>query len=506
MSLQRETLLLVLLTASASSQTTAECKIDEMPKDGKCQITVSFPAAGTLTEAPLALRVPGRVQVTLRVDKLSPVHACSIEKKEEAVPEGSVAAGLLSLLTPVAGLFNFPKLPIQFLAQEVTDTGSLSKLLKAAQEQQKKTVGQIVAKDDYFRLLRSSILALNKEPEATFQKHKEELLVYLTLLDELTPQSMSDAGPVVSKECRDQSNLAACLKDLGEAGMTAESLMNGQLPGLEFSTEAVKLASKFVEKLLPVLGPDKLAQVASDLDRLGATNRTLTDAVDRLKEKLKTLRELRGAIESFRAVWYKDFPFRAASNLKVTGSASCKNSLTGAVSLEPTPYSITFQGLPRVTLSAGFLVSSLDKRGFSVAADSITQTTATNAMTGATTTTNTVNYKIAEDNSRIQTMPFSLVNLRVADWQWAGRSMTFNLSPGLGVNPGNRELEFGLGPSLGIGSAQVFAGVHLGRETTLDPRFSVGPSPALVKDFTVPVNRVWGRGFSFGLLYRLPLK
>jgi len=227
--------------------------------------------------------------------------------------------------------------------------------------------------------------------------------------------------------------------------------------------------------------------------------RLLKDAVAKLDEARKYFGSVRDTLIDLEgAQCAQDIRVVADRQADITGNLVIKNLITGADSDKKLFTSVKYRDLPRTSISIGVLVSFLEKRKFAVIP--VFDAPGTNANDPVQS-----HQEIRGESSRPQVIPFSFINIRVADWRIGQRLVTINGTPAIGINPnsGTTETEFAVGGSVGLDNVYLFAGAHFGRQPDLIGGFSVGNR---VPDaFVAPIGRSWKMGFGFGISYRLRL-
>ena len=160
----------------------------------------------------------------------------------------------------------------------------------------------------------------------------------------------------------------------------------------------------------------------------------------------------------------------------------------------PIATTVTFRDSPRGSVSAGVLISTLGKR--QLGSQAVRTGTDTN---GAVTFTN----RIREiETSDMQVVPFSFFNLNVA----GGERTSLNVTGGIGLNTNNaaKQVEYFVGPSLGINGFFVQGGAHIGRRQELANGFAIDD---VIPDKYpgVPLARTWRTKFALAVTYKIPL-
>jgi hypothetical protein len=217
----------------------------------------------------------------------------------------------------------------------------------------------------------------------------------------------------------------------------------------------------------------------------------LAQADDAIKGAVDYGRKLSGLENEFE----KSFSAYSDADAKDKLSVSCKDGISGKVTMDTIYATVEFHGRSRLTLSLGLLGSTLDSVQIGKMDISDGQ--------GKSKT------MFAEiDHKKSQVIPFSFLNwripgldgFRVRHWP-AG----INLTAGFGVNPntGSKEPEFFAGGAVGVGSVLLYLGAHIGRIQSLGGGFNLGD--VVPAGISVPVNKSYQASFGFGISYQLPI-
>ena len=185
----------------------------------------------------------------------------------------------------------------------------------------------------------------------------------------------------------------------------------------------------------------------------------------------------------------------ADANARVTGSVTCTNSFTKQVSGEAVPFTITYQDIPRFSVSGGILFSLLNKRQIQV------QPVRTGTAADGTPT---FRLEFREtDTAGNQVVPFSFFNYYLT----GTRNLNLNASAGVGLNPnnGSNQVEYFFGGALGLKNVFLQFGAHVGRWQELDGGFNLGEPVPDKFPSGVPIKRRYSVRPGFGLSYKLPL-
>jgi hypothetical protein len=191
----------------------------------------------------------------------------------------------------------------------------------------------------------------------------------------------------------------------------------------------------------------------------------------------------------------KSLPAFSDADAKDKLSVSCKDGVSGKVTMDTVYAAVEFHGRPPLTFSLGILASTLDS--VQIGKKDVSDGQGKSKTLFAET-----------DRKDFQAIPFSFLNWRIPGLddfrihKWPGG---INLTTGFGINPntGSKEPEFFTGGALGVGSVLFYLGVHWGRVQSLGGNFNLGD--VVPSGVTVPVNETYQRGFGFGISYQLPI-
>jgi hypothetical protein len=204
-----------------------------------------------------------------------------------------------------------------------------------------------------------------------------------------------------------------------------------------------------------------------------------------------------------------DIPVPAARNGTVSGSVTCLNRLDNTkVTLDPTPYSVTYQVVPRLSLSTGVIFSPVPERTIGTTIEK------TGVDTTGTATVQTV-VSLTKD-ADVQVVPFTFLDLRLGNgWSYRGSGsdggyrflskhvFSAGVSGGIGVNPNNGgpNAEFFGGLFGAIDRFVVHIGADGGRLTNVGGGFAIGDVVPAGTSIPVTSHYVWK--FTVGLSVRL---
>jgi hypothetical protein len=201
-----------------------------------------------------------------------------------------------------------------------------------------------------------------------------------------------------------------------------------------------------------------------------------------------------------------------------TGTISCATDTTPVVATTDTiNFSILYQNVPALTMSAGLFITFLEKDVYGVVAQFNPGSVCTTTCMPPTPTFPTgtyTQYFALTDSARASVFPMAFVNFRVAPpllkryWGEPNSELivTQNLSAGIGVNSntGTNQPEFFGGYAAGFNRVLIHAGLHYGRVQSLGGGFTPGQAvPASWGNTATPINWNYkpyvGIGFSVRL-------
>jgi len=406
--------------------------------------------------------VENETQVTVVLNNKSPFESCKNDVKREELPDTSAIPTLLSLIKDAAGSLLLPLGAPAPTTPEDRIAQQLDTIAKVAQDQYK------VAES-----LREAYDAENEALKTFFR----------------TKYTQATAPAFETQRAALEASAKA---------LTARSLPNtagGEATYKAVLTEyAAYVRSAGANPAIISILEAKINLARSMLDALAKT----VSALEAAKTKMLSILEYLESLKS--PDWDAKFPIHPDRDAKVSGSVSCASDISGKPTLDPPiVYTVIFQDTPRLSLTAGVLVSTLSRS--SVDIESVADDRASNNAV-------TAHSEIRLSSAKPQVIPFSYINLRLGQpWRWGSRTMTFNLAPGVGVNPNNggNAAEFFAGPSLGFGSFFLAFGAHIGHELRIANGYRpLDRPPADLK--TVPTETPWKTGFGVSVSYRIPLK
>lgn len=439
-------------------------------------VTVDTPS----TAIPTPVEVMNGTLVTV-TGKKSPVDTCIVAtKREELKPEPNPLGQFIKIL---AGI------PIPAAAPERI-TGDCPKA--------------VAGPDDAARRINSALDSLQRNVDSSHSLVKATQEDYQDLGKEV-------AAFVACKKlngddiCSAVSTFTTARNDLeGKVGLQLDK----PLPVIESVELQLASVKKLLEERLKTLSPtptqseiDWLANVNERLDCLGGHIASLRRTIESLKAARAELEKFADLVatheQSFNTpasltTYTKVLP--EDNNAKVSGTVTCTNFFTKQVSVEAIPFTVTYQNLPRASVTMGVLFTTLNKRQVG--------TQAVRTGTAADGTPTFRNTFAETDRSGSQLVPFSFFNLYLS----GTRQMNLNLTGGIGVNPNNgkNQAEFFVGGALGFKNVYVQFGGHIGRWQELGGGFGFGETvPANFPG--VPIERRYTMRPAVGLSYRLPL-
>jgi hypothetical protein len=187
-----------------------------------------------------------------------------------------------------------------------------------------------------------------------------------------------------------------------------------------------------------------------------------------------------------------------------TGTISCATDTTPAVATTDTlNYSILFQNVPALSVTAGLLTTFLQMKVYGV----------TQQVNNATTPPSTSTVFAVTNSARASVFPMAFVNFRTgrpALRTWWGEPfnelvIANHISTGIGINPntGTSQVEFFVGDAVSFSRVFIHAGAHFGRQESLGGGFSLGTVPSTFTGTTAPIRWSYQPAFSIGLSVRI---
>jgi hypothetical protein len=186
------------------------------------------------------------------------------------------------------------------------------------------------------------------------------------------------------------------------------------------------------------------------------------------------------------------------------GTVSCSTDSTPAVATtDSINYAILYQNVPALTVSAGLLISFLEKDQWGVS--QLLDNTKTPPVLSTAF--------VITDSARASVVPMAYINYRVAPpilKTWWGQPnselvVSHNISAGIGINSntGTNQPEFFAGYAIGFSRSLIHAGLDYGRQESLGGGFLKGTVPTGFTGTTAPINWNYKPAFSIGLSVRI---
>jgi hypothetical protein len=410
--------------------------------------------------------VEGNTHVTVVLQRKSPFESCRNEVKREELPDVSVVPSLLALVKDLAG-------PL---------------VLAAGTRTPKTTADRIAARLD--ELMQG---ALDRaESAARLRARYESEAGKLTAFYRTVYYKPPGGEP--------GGNEAAFNAERAERYDAAVRLEHEDPPAYAVGEAAYrKLADEYLGYAASA-GAAGLHELEAQIDLA----RRALDALARAVAALEAARvKLRSTIAYLQTLEHPEWEVALAihpdRNARVSGTIGCTSDVTGKPTLDPpVVYAVRFQDTPRLSLTAGILVSWVPRNSIGVEP-------VVDSRTGSEPS---AHQEIVAHPSRPQAIPFSFLNVRVAPpLYWSGRRVTFSAAPGFGVNSNNGDVsaEFFFGGSVGIDSFFATVGWHVGHEVIPANGYQVGDHPPTTLT-EVPVETPWKANVSFAVSYRIPLR
>ena len=457
--------LFALLNAAVPRQAQAAEECGKAGAGQDCQIVIDRSAA----VSGRTVTVENGTKVTVVLIKQSPFESCKNDVKREELPDVSAVPTLLGLVKDLALSLTFP-------AGAPAAANSPEHIAAMLDELSTFATTQLTAAD-------------------TLQKKYEAETKGLKAFYRTTYRLKAYTEGAIKDETAFEADRGA--RESAVATLDGEASPN--TAGGEATYKAI-LAEFTVYARSAGATPAVISMLETKINRA----RTMLDALDKTVTVLDAahtkLHSTLGYLQGLQTpAWQTSLPLRPDHNAKLTGSFSCTSDVSGQPSLDPPVlYTVTFQNTPRVSLTAGVLVSMVHRN--SIALESVEDSRAGAAVT--------LHTEIREHPSRPQVVPFSFINVRLGKARhWNDRQVTWNLTPGIGLNPNNggTAAELFMGGSVGLGSLFLCAGAHVGHQLVAANGFSpLDRPPSDLK--TVPVDTPWTSGLAFAVSYRIPLK
>jgi hypothetical protein len=434
---------------------------------GDVTVTVNAPT----TRIPKPVRVNNGTVVTVAGSK-SPISACTVAtKREELKPEPNPIGQFLKLL---AGAAPIPS--------------------ALADDECPAPAGVPVPDDDEARRIEAALANIRANLN---QSHTE--------VTQARTQHEATATTVNRfTNCRGADGVANICADAATFDMRKTEVRSEVVGRLNSPLPVVESVALQIDSLKKVLAERYKAPRAGEETWLAGVNSRLdcfAKHVAALSQSLAALKTVRAELETFSKLlddhqtsltYSKVLP--EDNDAKVSGTVTCTNFFTKQVAVEAIPFTVTYQNIPRASVTAGVLFSTLDKRVVGTQAER-TGTAADGTPTFRTAFADT-------DRSSNQLVPFSFFNVYLS----GTRRMNLNLTGGVGVNPNNgkNQAEFFLGGAVGFNNVYIQFGGHIGRWQELGGGFRLGET--VPDEFPgVPIERRYTMRPAIGLSYRIPL-
>jgi len=474
---------LMLYPVVALAQDSAVSKLFRRDTGGTQTITIDVPA----TRIPKPVEFNNGTEVTIRVPKQPPTTCVVATKREELKPEPNPIAQFLKIVTGIGPFaFDFQR-DVMGLRTEAEARGV-----------QGRNPNLICPNPDDLVVPGD---AEARQVERSIGNLRESLLRSSGDLEEVRKNYQATTkGGLKLASC--QNNLCdsagAFNSEKDRLGGEIETLLSTALPTLE-STELQIASLKKVlsDRYKTPGGQDEANWIKSVNQRLDC----LVGVVESLKQVREALAAVRADLEKFRnllVAHQTSFEFSkklpADNNAKITGTVTCSNFFTKQPIDDPVPFTVTYQNLPWATVSAGIVISSLNKRQIG-----------TQPIRTGTAPDGTPTFRVAfaeTDTANSQIVPFSFFNFYLS----GTRKLNLNLTGGIGLNPnnGSNQVEFFVGGALGFKNLYLHLGGHAGRWQELGGGFAIGETVP-DKFPAVPIGRRYSMKPAIGISYRLPL-
>lgn len=436
-------------------------------------------------DAPLSGRrvtVHNGTVVTFLLVHKSPFETCSLESKREEIVQPSAIPEVLKLLAGVA-----PSLEL-FTAAEKDVTEVFSTLQAPRRAAPVATVPQQIT-----TLLQNAMSTAQEQSRAAAALQQEYLRTVTDVSGFFGTPFRQSAGPAdhpphdPAEFHRQQTKLLADVRAAKDRSLPATA-------GAEASYAAALALFRRYET-----GPDpdtqQLSSLTQAIDLARGAIDALTEAVTTLKSARAALAGIEGHLDDLAdSSWTFARMLTADQDARLTGAVSCVDARTKKTTLEPVAWTVTFQNTPRLTLSAGVMVSLIPKEHADIVQVATGRSGA--VVDGAA--------EVRQTSSRPQLVPMSYLHVRLGSGiATHDRLVTFGLAEGLGVNLSNKEPEFFSGVSVAFGGFYVSGGFHIGHRERPGGGFTPGDRPS--SNVTLPVDRPWTARPALVFSYRIPL-
>ena len=428
--------------------------------------------------SPVSLKLPDDSLVTFKVEK-RPNETCALEtQREELKPGPEPLSNFIAALARAVGLAGTPELSA---CKDVPTADQVPNLAVAKQVERRLAVVELLTE------------TLRTDAESQLK----EFVDAGPLLDILTICRRPKETDLAS-ECASEGSYKTAAEKFSQKLSGAIGLPLPSTDGAETQLSHINDLLKETQKIDPAPADAEIffAWLESAYSRVTCRAAEVRRIKD-LRDQVAALRDPAGKvlqkISQLEIKTLQNLPLPADKNSKVTGKLVCRNVFTDAATISPVPLTITYEGLPRLSVTAGVLYSTLDKRKIGTEP----------VQTGETT----FRTEVTESRSSSQLIPFSFLDVRLADFKLGKSTVVFGLGLGVGVNSnnGSKEVEYFLGPSLAIKNIHLHVGLHHGRLAEPSGGYEVGETVPSEKFPGVPVARRGKDEFAIGISYRLPL-
>lgn len=433
-------------------------------------------------DAPLAGRratVRNGSAVTFLLVHKSPFETCSLEAKREEIVQPSAIPELLKLLAGIA-----PSLEI---VRSIETSKALVPPPPPRGAAPPSTIPQQIT-----ALLENAMSTASQQSHAAADVQQQYLSTVTNVSGFFATPFRQSAGPG-DRPAHDDAEFTRARTRLLEGVRTAKNTSLPTAAGADASYAAALALFRRYETGTSV-DSQQLASLTQAIDLARSTIEALVEALTKLKDARAALTRIDSDLDELAdPSWTFARTLTADQNARFAGTVSCTDARTKRTTLEPVAWTVTFQNAPRVTLSAGVMVSLLPKQHADIVQVATTRSGAD---------VDSID-EVQQTSSRPQLVPMSYVHIRLASLATRKRLVTFALAEGLGLNLSNKEPEFFSGLSVAFGGFYVSGGFHIGHEERPGGGFSVGDHPT--SNVTLPVDRPWTARPAIVFSYRIPL-
>ena len=473
----------LLITVPAYGQQKNDC-ISEKDKI-VCPISEKDP------QALGPIQVPNGSHVVIRMTNKSPFDDCTLgDVKLEDIKQTNPIVTILQLLTKSATGVSLPQGASNFIQQLssqkadpnvvtspadnlVPDILDMSTDLKNEIDASVTTIASQVG-------LAKKIDQLFSDPPRNPQDFDDKVSPIEKELDNVT----SSTDPSLDAEQIRYGILHDRLKDIISKGPVAKS----------HDLTTIPLAEKALDTLA-----GQLAALKANYDAISASRTQFKSVLAFLKQT----DDVRNSVKFNPFV--KDVPVLRGTQKTATTSVTCSNTFTKKASTPQIGITVLYENDPRLSVSVGPLLSTIEKRKLGTTAVS------TGLNSSGVPTFKTIFAVV--DQAPVQVVPFAFLNYRIVYFHKAPNPtqrplFSIHASLGIGVNPnsGTNEVEFFAGPSLGFKNLLIQFGDHIGRfQQGFKGGFNIGDTVPPNFPSTLPINKVYRNGFAIALSYKLPL-